>query len=138
MSGQRNRRGPSASEPPLASAGTTADATPTLAGAVLKLSAGPALDDVVGRLVLRLGQPAKARGVSTSWQGARLVTDRLTKLGCYLEVQVHADSCLCRVLRVLPGAALAQQLASSQAPRLPEAVARAAAMACLEMEAQPG
>jgi hypothetical protein len=137
MSTQPDPAGSRRAESGRTASGTTADATPTLAAAILKLPAGPQLDELVGRVVLRLNQPAQARGVSTSWRGARQVVARLTALGFYLEMQVHADSCLCRVLRVLSVPALAQQLASAQAPRFPEAVAKAAAVACLEMEAHP-
>jgi hypothetical protein len=101
------------------------------------MEAGPALDDMLGRSVLFPGLDVPAPGVSTSWDGARQLVERLTALGCYLEAQVHADRCLCRVLRVLSGNVVAKQLASVEAATLPEAVAKAALLACLEMQPQP-
>lgn len=115
---------------------TTADATPSLSEAVRKLPAGHALDELVGRTVLGLARPEKAHGVSTSWEGARRVVERLTALGFYTQFQVHSDQCFCEVLRVLDGAAVAKQLAVAEAPALPEAVAKAAVLACLEMQPQ--
>jgi hypothetical protein len=113
---------------------TTSDATPTLAAALSGVPAGPALDDLLHRALERLGQRLVNGDLSTTWQGAERLTVTLTALGCYLETQVHADRTLCRVLRVLKGNAVAKQLASAEAPQLPEAVARAALLACLEME----
>ncbi len=115
---------------------TTADATPSLSNAIRKMTAGPALDEMVGRTVLGLPRPAAAQGVSTSWTGMQRIVDRLTTLGCYVQMQVHADQCFCEVLRVLDGAAVAKQLAVADAPNLPEAVAKAAVVACLEMQPQ--
>ena len=51
-------------------------------------------------------------------------------------MQVHADQCFCEVLRVLEGAAVAKQLAIADGPTLPETVAKAAVVACLEMQPQ--
>jgi hypothetical protein len=82
----------------------------------------------------RLGQSPGAVGLSTSWEGARALAVCLTAMGCYLETQIHADRTLCRVLRVLKGNAVAKQLASAEGSEFPEAVARAALLACLEME----
>jgi hypothetical protein len=113
---------------------TTADATPSLGAAIRQLPAGHALDEVVGRTVLGLSRPEKAHGVSASWEGARRVVERLTSLGCYVQMQAHAAQCFCEVLRVLDGAAVSKQLAIADAPTLPEAVAKAAALACLEMQ----
>ena len=115
---------------------TTADATPSVSAAIRKLSAGHALDEMVGRSVLGLARPERAHGISTSWDGIRRVVDRLTTLGCYLQIQVHANQCFCEVLRVLEGAAVAKQLAVADAPQLPEAVAKAAVIACLVMQPQ--
>jgi hypothetical protein len=133
MSTNTPRRGTSAGHagPP---ARTTADATPSLAAAVRALTAGRSLDELVGRTVLGLPRPESAHGVSTSWDGARQVVGRLTDLGCYVQVQAHKDRCYCQVLRVLEGAAVAKQLAAAEAPTLPEAVAKAAVVACLEMQ----
>ena len=115
---------------------TTADATPSVSIAIQKMSAGHALDEMVGRTVLGLARPERAHGVSTSWEEMRRVIARLTTLGCYLQIQVHANQCFCEVLRVLEGAAVAKQLAVADAPQLPEAVAKAAVIACLEMQPQ--
>ena len=51
-------------------------------------------------------------------------------------MQVHLDRAYCEVLRVLEGAAVAKQLAVADGPALPEAVAKAAVIACLEMQPQ--
>jgi hypothetical protein len=120
----------------LPSVHTTADATPSLSNAIRKMTAGSALDEMVGRTVLGLARPESAHGISTSWNGMQRVVDRLTTLGCYVQMQVHADQCFCEVLRVLEGAAVAKQLAVADAPALPEAVAKAAVVACLEMQPQ--
>jgi hypothetical protein len=120
----------------LPSVHTTADATPSLSAAIRKMTAGPALDEMVGRTVLGLARPESAHGISTSWNGMQRVVDRLTTLGCYVQMQVHADQCFCEVLRVLEGAAVAKQLAVADGPGLPEAVAKAAVVACLEMQPQ--
>jgi hypothetical protein len=116
------------------SAHTTADATPTLSAAILAMPAGAALDELVGRSVLGLAQPGRPRGFSTTWEGVRQVVARLTKLGCYVQVQIHADRSVCQVMRVLEGAAVAKQLAHAAAGETPEAVAKAAAIACLQMQ----
>lgn len=113
---------------------STGDATPSISAAVRALAAGHVLDEMVGRTVLGLAHPEAARGISTSWEGVRRLVERLTTLGCYVQIQVHADQCFCEVLRVLDGAAVAKQLAIADAPRLPEAVAKAAVVACLEMQ----
>jgi hypothetical protein len=128
---RRRGRGPEGSP---ASPPTTADATPALASALRGIPAGPPLDGVVAHALGRLGPTPPAEGLSTTWDGAGRVTHALTALGCYLEGQVHADRASCRVLRVLKGNALATRLASAEAPQWPEAVARAALLACLEME----
>ncbi len=114
----------------------TADATPSLSAAIRGLEAGPALDNMVAQVVFGLARPEKAKGISTSWDGSRKIVERLTALGCYVQMQVHANQCFCEVLRVLEGAAVAKQLAVVDGATLPEAVARAAAMACLEMQPQ--
>jgi hypothetical protein len=115
--------------------GTTADVTPKLAAAVLGMSAGASLDRHLGQSLERLGAPTPVEGLSTTWEGAGRLVARLTALGYYVEMQVHADRCLCRVLHVLKGNALAKQLASAAAPTVPEAVAKAALLTFLE--AQP-
>jgi hypothetical protein len=114
----------------------TADATPSLSAAIRGLTAGPELDKMVAETVLGLARPEKAKGISASWDGIHKIVQRLTALGCYVQMQVHADQCFCEVLRVLEGAAVAKQLAVVDGATLPEAVARAAVLACLEMQPQ--
>jgi hypothetical protein len=113
---------------------TTAHATPTLAGMIRTLSAGPSLEQQLSRAFTRLGQPFDTDGVSRSWAGAERLAKRLMGLGCYLEMQTQSSRCHCRVLRVLKGNALAKQLASMEAPSLPEALAKAALLTLVEME----
>jgi hypothetical protein len=127
-------RRPPGSGPPRPPGGTTADATPTLAAAVLAIPVGQPLDDMVSRALGRLGHSLPPVGLSTTWEGVGRLVRALTTLGCYLETQVHADRCLCRVSRVLQGNAVAKQLASAEGPQMAEAVARASILACLEME----
>ena len=115
---------------------TTADATPSLSAAIRSLKSGHALDEMVGRAVLGLARPEKAHGVSTSWDGVQRIVTRLTALGCYVQMQVHDNQSFCEVLRVLEGAAVATQLAIAEGAALPEAVAKAAVVACLEMHPQ--
>jgi hypothetical protein len=117
-----------------AEARTTAHAAPALAGMIRTLSAGPSLEQQLARAFTRQGQPFDTTGVSTSWTGAERLAKRLTVLGCYLELQVHAGRCVCRVLRVLKGNAIAKQLASMEASALPEALAKAALLTLVEME----
>jgi hypothetical protein len=116
---------------------TTADATPALAATIEGMRAGALLEQQLGRAFTRLGQPFDAAGVSLSWTGAERLVKRLTALGCYLEIQTHAGSSVCRVLRMLKGNAIAKQLASMQAATLPEAVAKAALLTLVEMEPPP-
>ena len=116
---------------------TTADATPALAGMIQGLKAGAMLEQQISRAFVRLGQPFDAAGVSISWSGAERLVKRLTALGCYLEIQTHANHSHCRVLHVLKGNAVAKQLASMQAPSLPEAVAKAALLTLVEMQPPP-
>jgi hypothetical protein len=115
---------------------TTSDANLNLSENIRRLSAGPVLDEMVGGGVLGLVRPADAHGISTSWRGMRRIVDRLTSLGCYVQMQVHADHSFCEVLRVLEGAAVAKQLAVADGPSLPETVAKAAVLAWLEMHPQ--
>jgi len=113
---------------------TTSDATPSISAAVRRLNAGHSLDEMVCSTVFAPARPQKAHGLSSSWDGMRRVVEQLTALGCYVQMQVHADQCFCEVLRVLEGAAVAKQLAVADGPALPEAVAKAAVIACLEMQ----
>jgi hypothetical protein len=113
---------------------TTADTTPALAGMIQSLSAGASLERQLSQAFTRLGQPFEAAGVSISWSGAERLVKRLTALGCYLEIQAHADHANCRILHVLKGNAIAKQLASMHAPSLPEAIAKAALLTLVEMQ----
>jgi hypothetical protein len=115
---------------------TTNDVTLSLSEAVRRLTAGHELDEWVARAVFGLVRFEEAHGISTSWRGIRRIVDRLTALGCYVQMQVHADRSYCEVLRVLEGAAVAKQLAIADGPTLPETVAKAAVIACLEMQPQ--
>jgi hypothetical protein len=115
---------------------TTSDANLSLSEGVRRLGAGHVLDEMVGRSVLGLVRPQDAHGISTSWRGIRRIVDRLTKMGYYVQMQVHADRAFCEVLRVLDGAAVAKQLAFADGTALPETVAKAAVLACLEMQPQ--
>ncbi|MGH7172258.1 MAG: hypothetical protein ACRELG_18435 [Gemmataceae bacterium] len=113
---------------------TTADTTPALAGMIGGMNAGASLEQQLSRAFLRLGQPFEAAGVSLSWSGCERLVKRLTALGCYLEIQTHAGQTHCRILHVLKGNAIAKQLASMQAPSLPEAIAKAALLTLVEMQ----
>jgi hypothetical protein len=114
----------------------TEDATPSLSTVICALAAGDDLDKMVAKMVLGLARPEREHGISTSWDGTRRIVERLTELGCYVQMQAHAGQCFCEVLRVLDGAAVAKQLAVADGPTLPEAVAKAAVLACLEMQPQ--
>jgi hypothetical protein len=131
MSARPRRPG---SNPRLSPPRSTANATPTLAVFVRGLAAGKELDDLAALALRRLGQSLPAAGLSTSWEGLGRLVGALTALGCYVETQAHADRCLCRVSCVLKGNAVAKQLASAEGAQMSEAVARAAVLACLEME----
>lgn len=113
---------------------TTADATPALANMIQGLKAGANLEQQISRAFLRLGQPFDAAGVSLTWTGTERLVKRLMTLGCYLEMQTHPGHAHCRILHVLKGNAVAKQLASMEAPSLPEAVAKAALLTLLEMQ----
>jgi hypothetical protein len=102
------------------------------------MSAGSALDDHVTRAFARLGHQMYTPGISTTWVGAQQLVEALTTLGYFLELQAHSDRCLCRVLRVLKGNAISKQMASAEAPNLPEAVAKAALLTLLETEPPTG
>jgi hypothetical protein len=113
---------------------TTAQAAPNLSTLVQGMSAGSALDDQVGRAFERVGHKLYSPGLSQTWVGSQQLVESLTHLGYYVELQVHADHCLCRVLRVLKGNAIAKQLAAIDAATLPEAVAKASLLALLALE----
>jgi hypothetical protein len=105
-----------------------------MVAAIRAMRPGNVLDQLVVQCLERHGQQVAAKGLSTTWEGARQVAGRLTALGCYLEMQLHGDTCLCRVLRTLEGNAVAMLLGSAPAPKLPEAVAKAAIIACIGMQ----
>lgn len=113
---------------------TTADTTPALAGIIESMTAGAKLEHQLNRAFQRLGESFDAAGVSLSWTGSERLVKRLNTLGCYLELQAHSDHCTCRVLHVLKGNAVAKQLATMRAPSLPEAIAKAALLALVEMQ----
>lgn len=113
---------------------TTADTTPALAGMIQNMSAGASLERQLSQAFSRLGQPFETAGVSVSWSGAERLVKRLFALGCYLEMQTQAGYAHCRILHVLKGNAIAKQLASMQAPALPEAIAKAALLTLVEMQ----
>jgi len=98
------------------------------------MSAGPALDEQVSRAFARLNHKLYSPGISTTWVGAQQLIESLTRLGYYVELQVHANRCRCRILHVLKGNAVSKQLASLEAASLPEAVAKAALTALVEVE----
>jgi hypothetical protein len=113
---------------------TTADSTPALAGMIESMTAGPALDEQVNRAFARRNHKLYSPGLSTTWVGAQQLIESLTRLGYYVELQVHAKRCRCRILHVLKGNAISKQLASLEAPSLPEVVAKAALLALVEVE----
>jgi hypothetical protein len=131
MKPEPRRRG---SEKQVGSTHTTAHATPTLSAAILAMRAGSTLDDLVGRSVLGTAHMGRTRGLSTTWEGFRQIVAHVTKLGCFVQLQIHPDRSTCQVMRVLEGAAVAKQLAHAEAAETPEAVAKAAAIACLQMQ----
>ena len=113
---------------------STADATPSLASTVRGMNPGYALEQRIARAFTSLGQPFDPAGVSTSWSGAERLVQRLTALGCSLEIHAHEGHCRCHIHHVLKGNALAKQLAIMEAASLPEAVAKAALMALSAMK----
>jgi hypothetical protein len=133
MSTNPQRRGANA-RPGEGPARTTAEATPKVAGVVRDMNPGHALEQQIGIAFTRLGQPFDPAGISTSWSGAERLVQRLTALGCSLDIQVQERRCRCRILRVLKGNAVAKELASMQAAALPEAVAKAALLTLMAME----
>ncbi len=103
----------------------------TLLVAIRKMS-GDELDELVGRFVLH-GDAARARGASSSWDGARRVTKALTAQGCDVVARLSAGKCLCRVSKEEGPKGATRELATAEAATFPEALARAALLACLEM-----
>jgi hypothetical protein len=127
---RRGRQSPDGEE----SSRTTAQAAPNLTALIHGMSAGSALDEQVGRAFERVGHKLYSPGLSQTWVGAQQLVESLTHLGYYVELQVHAGHCLCRVLRVLKGNAIAKQLAAIDAATLPEAVAKASLLTLLALE----
>lgn len=114
---------------------TAANTTPSLNAAILAMAPGTPLDELVERSVLRGTAPGKARGSTASWEGARIIVHRLASLGCILNLEVHPESCRCTVHRAAEGGVL-KELAEAEAFNLPEAVAKAAILACILLEAR--
>jgi hypothetical protein len=131
MSTNPQRRGANA-RPGEGAARTTAEAT--VPGMIRDMNPGYALEQQIGRAFTRLGQPFDPAGISTSWSGAERLVQRLTALGCSLDIQVQERHCRCRIFRVLKGNALMKQLASIEAAALPEAVAKAALLTLVAMQ----
>jgi hypothetical protein len=104
---------------------------PTLLVAIRNM-VGADLDELVGRFVLH-ANPAAARGASTTWEASRHVVAALTALGCDVLTRISAGRCLCRVSRVEGPKGAVRELATAEGAALPEALARAALLACLEM-----
>jgi hypothetical protein len=104
--------------------------SPTLLVAIRNM-AGEELDELVARFVLH-EEPARARGASTTWEGARHIVEALTAQGCDVVARIGADRCLCRVSRVEGPHGAVRELATAEGARLPEALARTALLACLE------
>lgn len=127
---RRGRQSPDVEE----TSRTTARAAPNLSTMIQSMSAGSALDEQVSRAFERAGHKLYSPGLSQTWVGSQQLVESLTHLGYYVELQVHADHCLCRVLRVLKGNAIAKQLSALDAPTLPESVAKAALLALLALE----
>jgi hypothetical protein len=103
---------------------------------IQSMSPGDALDRQVSRAFSRHGDTIHSPpgGLSTTWTGAQQLVESLTRMGYYVEMQTHSNHCVCRVLRVLKGNAIAKQLASVEAASLPEAVAKAALLTLVEVE----
>jgi len=114
---------------------TAANTTPSLNTAVLAMGPGKALDELVERSVLRGSAPGQARGSTTSWEGAQVIVKRLTALECGLRLQVQSGAYNCSVFRIL-GSEEEKELAEAEAHNLPEAVAKAAILACILLEAR--
>ncbi|MFL5244402.1 MAG: hypothetical protein ACJ8FY_20065 [Gemmataceae bacterium] len=110
---------------------TAANTTPSLNTAVLAMTPGKALDELVERSVLRGTAPGKARGSSTSWEGAQVIVNRLTELGWGLRLQLQSGRWYCSVFRLLENEEM-KELTEAEAGNLPEAVAKAAILACIQ------
>jgi hypothetical protein len=129
-------RGGSLANPGALNSRTTADATPTLTAAVQAMKAGAQLDELVARTVLPNRAAGKSRTLSTTWDGAHQVISRLTEIQCHVQLHVHGGSTVCTVLRMPDKASKGEQLAVAECPTLPEAVAKAAVLACLQLQRQ--
>ena len=107
----------------------SAPLAPNLLVAIRNMS-GDALDELVGRFVLHT-EPMRAVGASTTWDGAGRVAAALTALGYDLVTRLSAGKCLCRVSRAEGPNGATRELATAEGASLPEAVARAALLACI-------
>jgi hypothetical protein len=114
---------------------TAANTTPSLNAAILAMTPGTPLDELVERSVLRGTAPGKARGSTATWDGARVIINRLTTLGCILKLEIHPNSCHCSVYSQGDGEDM-KELAEAEAHNLPETVAKAAILACISLEAR--
>lgn len=114
---------------------TAANTTPSLNSAILAMGPGTTLDELVERSVLRGTVPGKGRGCSSSWDGARAVINRLNSMGYVVRIQVQAELTFCEVLKPSQDEAMSE-IAAAEAFNFPEAVAKAAILACIHMEAK--
>ena len=105
--------------------------SPNLLVAIRNMT-GAELDELVGRFVLHT-EPERARGACTTWEGARRLVEALTALGCEVVTRLGATRCLCRVSRTEGPSGAVRELATAEGATLPESLARAALLACLEM-----
>ena len=113
---------------------TAANTTPSLHAAVLAMTPGTRLDDLVERSVLRGTAPGKAHGSTASWEGSRIIANRLSSLGFNIQLQILPNSCHCSVLRPGEDEGI-KEIAEADALNVPEAVAKAAILACIWLEA---
>ncbi len=117
--------------PPLAPPPGNAPAAPNLLVAIRKMSGDP-LDELIGRFVLHT-EPVRARGASTTWEGAGRVAAALLTRGCDVVTRLSAGQCFCRVSRAEGPKGATRELATAEGATLPEAVCRAALLACIAL-----
>jgi hypothetical protein len=114
---------------------TAANTTPSLHAAILAMTPGTRLDDLVERSVLRGTAPGKAHGSTASWEGSRVIVNRVINLGFSVQLQILHNGCRCSIQR--PGEnEETKEIAEAEALNLPEAVAKAAILACIWLEAR--
>jgi hypothetical protein len=114
---------------------TAANSTPSLNAAILAMPPGTRLDELVERSVLRGTAPGKAYGSTASWEGSRVIANRLISLGFVVRVQISQNACHCSILRPGEDKEL-KEIADADAFNLPEAVAKAGILACIWLEAR--